>query len=347
MKIKIIFITVLMLLSVNVHASIAGKPVILVHGLQFDDLQSPLTSNADMLERSREYFGDFWTQRGDIHHFWSTSQRVSGGIKDQFRQHFENLEASGQCANGCIWVTHSTGDLVLRDALSRLGQWGIDRNRVRVLAVIDLAGAGGGTELADLAISVAEGGGLITAATRGVVSLFVGFDVNGQNLGVVNDLRPAAARNIAKSNQPYPRLRFAGTGSEFLSVTKPFISGSDDSVVPLHSACGALRKGSFDSCSTSITNNGILTSANGPSSFIFNHFPIIMAERTGHNDMRTSATNGGIYATIINNASFNGLNVDFDDSTRRRFFAFGRRVRTLNNGSSKSISGHIFDTLNN
>ena len=150
------------------------------------------------------------------------------------------------------------------------------------MLVLDLAGAGGGTELADVAATVADGGNLATAALRGVASAFLGFDVRGGNLGVLNDLRPANARAIATSNQAIPRLRFAGTGTEFLGVTKPFILGSDDSVVPLHSACASRTRDSFESCSRSVRANGELRSSDGPSSFLFNNFVVLMGASTGH-----------------------------------------------------------------
>jgi len=137
MKLKILFVIAAMLVSINAHATLAGKNLILVNGFRAGDLQQAPTSEAQLQALSEEYFSEFWTSRAEAHHFWSSADRVTGGIKDQFRRHFEDLEESGLCADGCIYVTHSTGDLVLRDALSRLGQWGIDTNRVKILLVLD------------------------------------------------------------------------------------------------------------------------------------------------------------------------------------------------------------------
>nr|WP_136250558.1 hypothetical protein [Ningiella ruwaisensis] len=347
MKLAKLLLISLLCFSANALSAIAGKPVILVHGFNFSDLQDTPPNEQFLLQQSREYFGDFWTNRADRHHYFSSVDRVSGGIKDQFKRHFQELEASGLCMQGCVYVTHSTGDLVLRDALSRLGQWGIDQNRVKVLTVIDFAGAGGGTELADLAANVATGGGLVDFTVRQVVRAFLGVDPSSAGLGVVNDLRPANARRIAQSNQGVPRLRFVGTGTEYAGITKPFILGKDDSVVPLHSACGANRSDNYESCSSSIRNNGVLRSSRAPSAFLSNHYPILMGERVNHSQHINNDRVGGIYAPIINNVSANGIVIDFDETTSRRWWSWGARVRSVDDSDDKSMSQNVFDTLNN
>lgn len=341
-----IILSMLMMVSINTHATLAGKNLILVNGFRAGDLQEAPTSGAQLQALSEEYFTEFWTSRAEIHHFWSSADRVTGGIKDQFRSHFEELEENGLCVDGCIYVTHSTGDLVLRDALSRLGQWGIDQNRVKILLVLDLAGAGGGTELADVAATVANGGNLATAALSGVASAFLGFDISSGNLGVLTDLRPARARAIATTNQAFPRLRFAGTGTEFIGITKPFILGSDDSVVPLHSACASRTRDSFESCSRSVRANGELRSSDGPSSFLFNNFVVLMGASTGHGSHISNIRDGEL-TTVTNDQAFGGLNVDFSTTTSRRFQNFFRRVRIVNGSASRSMSANIFNTLNN
>lgn len=347
MKLLRLFILSLVCISASATASIAGKPLILVHGFNFTDLQNTPPNEQFLLQQSREYFGDFWTARADRHHYYSSADRVSGGVKDQFRRHFQELESSGLCINGCVFVTHSTGDLVLRDALNRLGQWGIDKNRVKVLTVIDFAGAGGGTELADLAANVATGGGFVDFTVRQVVRAFLGVDPTSSGLGVVNDLRPVNARNIAQGNQGVPRLRFVGTGTEFLGITKPFMPGKDDSVVPLHSACGSNRAASYDSCSSGIRNNGVLRSASAPSALLASHYPILMGEKVNHSQHINNDRVGGIYAPITNNVSANGIVVDFDESTGRKWWSWGARVRSVDDSQRKSMSENVFDTLNN
>ena len=166
------------------------------------------------------------------------------------------------------------------------------------------------------------------------------------NLGVLEDLRPARARAIATGNQAVPRLRFAGTGTEFLGVTKPFILGSDDSVVPMHSACASRTRDSFESCSRSVRANGELRSSDGPSSFLFNHFNVLMGASTGHGNHISNQRDGEL-TTVVNNQTFGGIRVDFATRTSRRIQNFFRRVRIVNNSSRSSMSANIFNTLNN
>jgi len=96
---------------------------------------------------------------------------------------------------------------VLRDALTRLNQWGIDQTRFKILSVIDIAGAGGGTGLADLAVNVARDGGVVSGVVQAIAGGVIGTDFEPENLGVLNDLRVANARSIAQQNNVFPRLR--------------------------------------------------------------------------------------------------------------------------------------------
>ena len=344
MRSNIILVVFMMMFSGIAQATLAGKNVILVHGFRAGDL-SDQPSTQQQAQLARDYFQDFWTSRAEEFLYFSSAERVTGGIKDSIRNQIRAIEQRGVCVNGCVVVTHSTGDLVFRDALTRLGQWGVDRNRFKILSVIDLAGAGGGTELADVATSVAEGGGLGNAALRGVAGAFLGFDVTPNSLGVLRDLRPGTARSIGTSRQGVPRLRFVGTGIEIAGITKPFILGGDDSVVPLHSACGARARAAYDSCSRNVRVNGELRSSNGPSSLLADHFVVLMGEKVGHGNHISNRADGNI-TTVVNDRTIGGLRLDFATNTRARWWSFFRKVRLLNNGNRKSMSAHIFDTLN-
>jgi len=344
---KKVFLTiVLVIFSTAATAKLAGKNVILVHGFQPGQLQSQ-PNQAQQITDANAYWSSYWGSRAEATIYWSSTDRITGGIKDTVRDQIEALEARGTCSAGCVVVTHSTGDLVIRDALTRLTQWGINSSQFRVLAVLDFAGAGGGTELADIAVSVAQGSGLINSVQKSAINLFLGFSPTPDRIGVLNDLRPVAAREIAKANNSYPRLRFVGTGSEYLSVTKPFIKGSDDSVVPMHSACGAPSMGSYDSCSRSVQANGVLTSVSAaPSSLLFNHYAVLMGEGTNHSEAINNSRSGN-FTTITNYRSFNGVNVDFSTITSRKWWAFWRKVRYVRDGDRKSMSANVYDTLNN
>ncbi len=342
------FLACLALLSMATvtQAKLAGKNVVLVHGFRATDLRDhPGTSQLKSL--ANQYWQAYWGARAEAVIYWSSDQRVSGVIKDQVKAQFKALESAGTCASGCVIVTHSTGDLVTRYALSKLGQWGISTSRFRILAVLDFAGAGGGTEIADTAVAVSEGSGWVNSAMKAAVNTFMGFTPTKGQMGVLYDLQPANARNLATGSDSYPRLRFAGTGWQYAGVTKPFISGADDSVVPLHSACGAASQGSYDSCSKSVQPNGVITSVSkAPGSLWYNHYAVLMGEKTNHGDA-ISNTTGNELTTVSNNFSRNGITVDFATTTSTKWWSWGKQVRWVKNGSSYSMSANVYNTLNN
>lgn len=332
--------------NTGVHAKLAGKNVILVHGFISEHLNER-PNLQQQINQAPNYWQDFWASRAEGYIVYPSHERVQGRIKDQVRTQFETIEANDLCRNGCVFVTHSTGDLVLRDALTRFGQWGIDRNRVKVMAVIDLAGAGGGTGLADLAISTASTNGPITGIVRAIAGGVLSVNFTPSRLGVLNDLRVANARSIAQQNNSIPRLRVAGAGDMFVRLTKGFIRGFDDSVVGMHSACGARSAGNVESCSSSIRSNGQLASARGPGALLHNHFPILMGDRADHEELRNNSRFGGFLTTVVNNRTLGGLRVDFSTNTGRRFWSWFRNVREVTGSNRKSVSATIYDTLNN
>lgn len=344
MKTKVLIILSALLYSVASQATLGGKNVVLVHGFQAGDLQNNPNTTAQQ-NNANAYWQAYWKSRAERTMYWPSNGRVTGSIKDTIRTQIKSLESARTCANGCVFVTHSTGDLVLRDALTRLGQWGVNQNNFKVIAVLDFAGAGGGTELADVAVNIANGSGVINSVQKAAIRTFLGFDPTPAALGVLNDLRPAAARNIARNNNAVPRLRFVGEGTEFLGATKAFIKGSDDSVVPMHSACGASYSSAYDSCSRSVRVNGQLRSSNGPSSLFYNHYAVLMGESTAHSEAISNARSGD-FTTITNNTT-KGVRLDFSTSTGKKWWSWWYNVRLVKNGSSKSMSANVYDTLNN
>lgn len=332
------------LVSFSAQATIAGKNVVLVHGLKVDDLKNNPT-DAQLPGLADEYWSDYWGSRAEAKLYWPSTERVTGRIKDLIRTQVKALEANRTCAAGCVFVTHSAGDLVTRDLLTRLGQWGVNSNDFKVLAVLDIAGAGGGSELADLAVNVAEGSGAINSIQKAAVQAFAGIDVTPSNLGVLKDLRPSGARSIATQNTGVPRLRFVGSGSAYLGITKPFLPGADDSVVSYHSSCGSTRRASYDSCSASVRDNGVLRSTSAPSSLLFNHYPVLMGASADHFDVITNNRTGN-YATVENDRTLGGVSLDFATTTARKWWAGFRKVRLVRDGDRKSMSANIYDTLN-
>ncbi len=341
MRAAYLLVALAMFVSDNVSAKLNGKNVVLVHGLQTKHLTGA-PDQAGLRRDANEYWAKYWAPRAEAILYWSANERISGGIKDSMRAQIKRLESQGTCAAGCVFVTHSTGDLVTREVLSRLRQWGVNPNRFRVLVTLDFAGAGGGSELADLSVNLIEGSGLLNAAAKEAVRLFLGGVPSRDDIAVLYDLRPTTARSIATHNLPVPRLRFAGAGTEFLRATKIFLPGKDDAVVAMHSSCGARYKSSYDSCSRSLRSNGVLRGADAPSSFYFNHFPILMGDKTDHFEAITNDRTG--YMTPVINDVTLGLRVDFDTYKKRRFL--GRKALRVRNSDRKSMSANVYDTLN-
>lgn len=344
MKFKLVVVIALLLMGANAQAKLGGKNVVLVHGLKVDDFKNKPT-DSQLPGLAEQYWSEYWGSRAEEKLYWPATERITGRVKDLIRTQIKAIEQRETCKDGCVFVTHSAGDLVTRQALASLGQWQVDSRKFKVLLTLDFAGAGGGSELADLAVNISEGSGIINAAQRAAIRAFLGIDPSPGKLGTVYDLRPAAARNIARLNAGVPRLRFVGSGSAYLGITKPFIRGKDDSVVGHHSTCGALYVSSYESCSRSVRDNGVLRSSNGPSSFMSNHYPVLMGDKPDHFEVITNKRTGN-YTTVINNQTFGGLRVDFSTTTKRKWWALWRKVRQVKDGDRKSMSANVYDTLN-
>lgn len=336
------------LFSLSAQATLNGKPVVLVHGFQYQHLGTHPDS-ATLQHDATDYWQEYWLARAEVVMHWSSGERVREGIGDTIRAQVKNLADNGTCLNGCVFVTHSTGDLVTRYLLRNLNgwlwQWGYGPDRVKVLVVLDIAGAGGGTELADLGVAVVESDNIFSNAATSVVNWFLGTNVSPSELGVVRDLQPAVARSIATDNGAVPRLRMVGAGVEYLGASKPFILGKDDSVVPLHSACGSVRQESLDSCSSQIEMTGEIDPvAKSPSGLWYNHFPIIMGADTNHSEAMSHETSGTM-VPVVNHWDFNGLIVDFAEDNYWSWW-YWDDMKVIRGGDGKSMSANVFDTLN-
>ncbi|MGQ7272779.1 hypothetical protein [Marinobacter sp. V034] len=348
---KVLVTVALMALASVSQAQLAGKNVVLIHGFRASDIENK-PGNSQLQNLANSYWSAYWNKssRAEAVLYWSSADRITGGIKDDIRNQLNGLANAGTCSNGCVFVTHSTGDLVTRYALRNLGAWGLS-NKIKVLAVLDFAGAGGGTEIADVAVGVSEGQGWVNSAQRSAIRTFLGFTPERGKLGVLTDLQPSRARNIATSSSSVPRLRFVGTGWQYGGATKPFLPGMDDSVVPLHSACGASSIGAYDTCNRNVANNGVLkTVSKSPSGIWYNYFPVIMGEKTNHGGTINTST-GSEFTTVKNNFTRNGITVDLSTRTEKKWWSNGKQVRWVrfngNWGSQYNLSRVVYETLNN
>ena len=298
------------------HAQLAGHNVILVHGFQQEDLANPPANLNEVKSAGEDYWRTFWLSRSDARVDWGSDGRVEGNIAQQAYQQMREISQQGLCSDYCIIVSHSTGDLVTRYLLENQARWlqSDGLQPLKILAAIDYSGAGGGTELADLALNVAYNDSWYNWPLKQAVRAFTGITPEPGKLGVVNDLQTNTARNLAVSPNNVPRLRFVAGGSSYGGITKPFIAGTDDGVVPTHSACGATTSNGIDSCSSSLSLAGKVSNQDGPSDLYYNHFPILMNEGVSHSGVLGSET-GNISVPVVNDTTLNGLRVDFASRT--------------------------------
>lgn len=346
--------------AMNSYASLGGMKVVLVHGFQAEDLnESHRSQKASQYGSYDNYLkhraqnvywsNSPWKAKADASIWWDSKERITGGIAADVRNQIATLANNNNFKNKPILlITHSTGDLVIRHALKRLSAWGISTNNFKVVAVMDFAGAGGGTEIADIANDIANGSGLINSAQRAAINAFMGFTPQAGKLGVLTDLRPSNARTIDAGASTYPRFRFVGTGWQNAGITKPFIRGMDDSTVPLHSACMAASIEAIDSCSNGIANNGVIKSVNGPDNGVWsNYYPMLMGEKTHHGGVIGNQT-GSELATVnsSNSITRNGLNLTFATTTKKYWWSWGRNVRWVNGGSGKKMSDVVIAATN-
>ncbi|MGM0767404.1 MAG: hypothetical protein ACQEV6_05225 [Pseudomonadota bacterium] len=335
------------------QAQLAGHNVILVHGFQQEDLANPPASLQAVKDAGEDYWRTFWLSRSDARIDWGSDGRVEGDIAQQAYQQIRQISEQGLCNDYCIVVSHSTGDLVTRYLLANQARWlqADGLQPLKILASLDYSGAGGGTELADLALSIAYNDSWYNWPLKQAVKAFTGITPEPGKLGVVNDLQTNAARNLAISPNNIPRLRFVAGGSSYGGITKPFIEGTDDGVVPTHSACGATSSDGIDSCSGSLSLAGKVSTQNGPSGLYYNHYPILMNEGVSHSGVLGSET-GNTSVPVVNDTTLNGLRVDFASRTYNKrawwqWWGAGDQYVEVPESAQTDMSTLVYTTLNN
>ncbi len=226
---------------------------------------------------------------------WSSKDRLNKGIVRSVAERIKAEMAKGLCANKCVMITHSTGGLVadhlLSSALdSRGSSYDYSEIASKVVVVIDLASAAGGSEVGALARDVAYGVGcsnIITQKIMGFIFKGVNCGAGEDSIGVTNDLVPTRARQLNGSQSTYtPTLMVAGEGTAawFGPITHLILPGNDDSVVAMHSTCGSNSPAAVDSCSATMKPNGELAKVSAPKGLYAAHYPWIMTGEE-HNDM--------------------------------------------------------------
>ncbi len=349
----------LMLSATSANAQMAGHNVVLVHGLQSAVLYEGKQTDEQLTQSAVNYWDDYWLDKGDYRIDWDTNERVAGKTAERAYDVVMQLSDANACANGCIFVTHSTGDLVARYVFDNMDTWlaAAGKPALNVLASIDLAGAGGGSELADLAIDLQQNDSWYVSPFKAALSYFTGGSTTmPDNLGTMYDLQVTTARNIATTPNSIPRLRFAGGGDDAYMTSKAILNGTDDSVVALHSACGAINARGIDSCSTRVEMDGWVDAANGPDGLVYNNYPILQGENISHAGiMSFYGTTNAIddeLAYVRNSFSSNGLSVNFDTYVYDYkpwwygFWASADQYQYVKGSGDKMVSEIIYETFN-
>ncbi|NVD06974.1 hypothetical protein FCU94_08615 [Vibrio sp. JPW-9-11-11] len=313
---KVASIAVAIAFSGFTHAAIGNYKVVLIHGFQSDQLQSKPDARQVTLE-GEDYWKEYWLQYADARIDWPSYERVEGKISSDYAwPKLQQLSRNGTCQPGCIFVTHSTGDLIARYLLDNQENWLINAGLepLNIVATYDFAGAGGGSELGDTVINIIEGGGWTNSALRYAISLWLGEIPSQKNAGVLNDLKVANARQIARlSDHRTPRIRFVGNGTDYFKTTSAFLPGNDDGVVAAHSACGAADAKSYDSCSTHLAMNGkIASQSKGVTHFMPQHYPLIMGHSYSHSDVVGAKHKGEVTSSITDITLTDGQSVGVD-----------------------------------
>lgn len=157
------------------------------------------------------------------------------------------------CSNGCIVIGHSTGPLITSSAmgLARTGFFGPGGKEVakHVVAHVSFAGAISGSRISSMTLAatalISPGpvpSGVCDILTRVFDQNFCAGNTSFVANSILRDLVPAVSQSVwgvAVGLSNVPTVTFAGghpSGNQ--GITGLFLSGTDDGVVTMNSACG-------------------------------------------------------------------------------------------------------------
>ncbi|MBA6354163.1 hypothetical protein [Colwellia sp. BRX9-1] len=322
--------------------------IVLIHGFQ----PQQLIVDGDVTASGQNYWQGYWNNLSDARIDWPSYERIEGKIAtDYVWPKLKSFSESNFCTPGCIFVTHSTGDLVARYIIDNQETWleNAGLAPLNIVATFDIAGAGGGSELADVAVSVAEGTETWSFVIEAALEAWLGGDL-GDEMGVLNDLKVNNARQLAPlPDARIPRLRFVGDASEYLGVTSPFIQGNDDGVVGTHSSCGANRQARYGSCSTGIALNGkIEQQGNAVNGFMPYHYPMLMGKAYSHGSLLEPQQQGKVTAASNQKNLLSGESIYFDTYTKTTgWWLWKSNYLYIENSNDDSMSTLIYDAIPN
>lgn len=285
--------------------------LVLIHGFQ----PQQLITTPDVTANGQSYWNGYWDNLADARIDWPSDERIEQKITtDYVWPKLKEFAQTNFCNPGCIFVTHSTGDLVARYIIENQETWldNVGLSPLNIVATFDIAGAGGGSELADLAVSVASATESGTFLIEAALEAWLGGDLTDE-MGVLHDLKVNNARQLAPfPDSRIPRLRFVGDASDFLGATSGFIQGNDDGVVGSHSACGGNRQGYYGSCSNLVDFNGKLVSQpNAVTGFMPYHYPMLMSDSYSHASILETKVKGKVTAADTQERLLSNESIDF------------------------------------
>lgn len=323
-------------------AQAADYKYVLLHGFQPSQLQSRPDAAA-VTANGEAYWQEFWLQHASARIDWPSHERIEGKIAtDYLWPKLQQLSRDNVCQSGCVLVTHSTGDLVARYLLENQATWlrNAGLQPLNIIATFDFAGAGGGSELADVALNVADG--KAGSLAKRAVQAWLGFEPSRANIGVLNDLAVNKARSLVSAPQNrVPRIRFVGGSTDYYWVTEGFLPGQDDGVVASHSSCGAANAGAFVSCSNQVDLDGkVGTSTDAVTSFMPNHVPMLMAVGYSHSAMVGNKTKGK-YTTATNQVNFNAGRLSIASKDEKAKWPLSGTYRFVVDSASTPVSAMV------
>ena len=350
MNVMKIFLSAALLCSMLYSTDVVSKEykIVLIHGLQ----PQQLILGADVTADGQKYWQGYWNDISDARIDWPSTERLEGKIAtDYLWPKLKSFSQSNFCQPGCVFVTHSTGDLVTRYIIDNQATWleNAGLAPLNIVATFDIAGAGGGSELADLAVSVAQGVETWTFIIEAALEAWLGGELSDQ-LGILHDLKVNNARHIAPlPDARIPRLRFVGDASEYFGITSLFIQGNDDGVVGSHSSCGGNQQGHFGSCSVSVDFNGKITNqGDSVSGFMPYHYPMLMGAAYSHGSLLEPAQAGKVTAASSQQNLLSGASINFDTYTQSSGWWFWRsNYLYVENSDDDSMSTLIYDAMPN
>lgn len=96
--------------------------IILIHGLQVSQITNK--SGSDVINDGETYWQTYWNNRADERIDWPAYERIEGKIAtDWVWPKLKQMSRANLCADGCVLVTHSTGDLVARHIIDNQANW--------------------------------------------------------------------------------------------------------------------------------------------------------------------------------------------------------------------------------